>query len=65
LENYTTVAGRRKFLGIGERFYVGDVVKGEKLARYPGIWTKVAERIKQQTENELKVKKLTSKASST
>jgi hypothetical protein len=45
IENYVTKHGKEAFIGLGHRFYVGDVVKGEKNARVPGIWKQVSKVI--------------------
>jgi hypothetical protein len=49
IENYVTKYGKEAFVGFGQRFYVGDVERGEKNARIPGIWKLVSKVIESTT----------------
>jgi len=47
LENYQTLLAQKRMIGTGQKFYVGDAEKGQKLARVPGIWSLLAKVIKE------------------
>jgi hypothetical protein len=58
IENYVTKYGKQAFVGLGQRFYVGDVEKAEKNARVPGIWKQISKVIESGTVRKEETKKL-------
>jgi hypothetical protein len=56
LANYQNVAGVNRMFGFGQKFYIDNLPKAENLSRYPGVWTKLANFIKEDTDIMAKLK---------
>jgi hypothetical protein len=56
LANYQNVVGLNHLIGIGQKFYIGNLPKAENLSRYPGVWTRLANFIKEDSDVMSKLK---------